>query len=124
MNNIFKDKRAEFFIISAVIIASILMSVQGLFSGYSKVDFMEPIKSRETYTFRNIREQIKKTNASNCDNLRRKLVEFRKMAEESVKERGYGFDMNLSTCTSGNISVDMNLISSDYNIKDNFTATP
>ncbi|MFB6076327.1 MAG: hypothetical protein ABEK17_04245 [Candidatus Aenigmatarchaeota archaeon] len=125
LNSILKNRKAEFFIISAVIMASILISIQGLFGGYSDVDFTEVIKSRETYIFNSIKNEIKEISGNDCDDLRMKLVEFRDMTENQVKERGYDFNIQLGDCNAtGHIYVNMTLVSSDYDIGDDFITNP
>lgn len=123
MIDLLKDKKSEFFIISTVIIVSILISIQGLFSGYSKVDFTKVMRSEEKYLFWNIKNQIIKTskNSSDCLNLKKKLQEFKLLTEKEMKDRGYSFNIVLGNCVSNEMNVEINLISSDYNLYSNFT---
>ncbi|MFB6088956.1 MAG: hypothetical protein ABEK36_04220 [Candidatus Aenigmatarchaeota archaeon] len=127
MANILKDKKAEFFIISAVIIASILISIQGHFGGYSEADFTEVVTSREIYIFNNVKDEIKdiETDSGNCEEMHRKLIEFEDITEKQIKERGYDFNLQVSNCNaSGYVDVNMALISSDYTIGDKFSTNP
>lgn len=117
--------KGQFYVISAILLVSILISIQGYFAGYSKSDFTLPLKHSESYFFLNFRQEIQEIvdNPKPCENVKKRLVEFKTFTEKKAREIGYDLNieyLQLPPCPSRKTIVSMNLTSSTTEIKSVF----
>lgn len=118
------DRKAQFFIISILIVIANLSAISFLYSSYSSADVAQVFKSQESYTFWNIQKEINATVKNNpCPGLDKKLTELRNMAEKEVKSRGIDLKINYKKKCPEPV-IEMNLTSDDKSIYDEWEISP
>ena len=86
MRNSSGYKKGQWFIISAVVLSGIFLSISGLLKTYSKIDTEQAAIDTDFY-FWNIREGLKKTVESpECST--EKIEEFENIIKESLEKQG------------------------------------
>lgn len=97
MHNLLKSK-AQFFILSAFVIAGILYLVSKWIQPLSVIDTSSAVLMDEFSIFNNIKEKmIYAVNGSkSCEDLRYNIDEYYNFVKNYVLSKGYGLDFNLS----------------------------
>jgi len=118
----FDTKKAQFFIISTVILALSLTAISNNLKGYGDVDMSQVAQENERDVFLNVKNQAKSViNSSNCPEAEIKLKDFRNYVTQELRSRNIDFSMEISDSCPEPITVSMNLTSSDIIIRDRFT---
>lgn len=119
-----KSKKAQFFIISTVIVAIFLASISGLLRDYSAIDLSQIPEQKEGNLFVNAKENIKNTiDSCSCpgDKCPRNLKELERFLEEEAIKMGIGLNItNTTSVCPKPVNVSMKLRSSNIIIKDAF----
>lgn len=117
-----KSKKAQFFIISTVIVAVSLASISSFLRVYSAVDLSQISEQKEGDLFINAKGNIKDTLDSCCpDECPRNLKELKRFLEEEAMKRGIGLNITYTTSIcSKPVNISMNLKSSNIIIRDEF----
>ncbi len=118
------SSKAQFFIISMVVIVSVLIGIQNLFAGYYAVDLSEPYKKQEDFWFRNIKEQTtRRIGQGECPELSADFVEIKMSTEKYLAKKGVEFSIVNKTpiCPKGGtITIKMNMTSSNTQLSEEF----
>lgn len=121
------SSKAQFFIISMVVIVSVLIGIQNLFAGYYAVDLSEPYKKQEDFWFRNIKEQTtRRIKQGECPELSADFVEIEMSTEKYLGKKGVEFTIeNKTPICSGDtkvnpIEIKMNMTSPNTQLSEEF----
>lgn len=116
-----QSRKAQFFIISTVIVAISLASISSLFREYTRTDLSKTHGMNEGRVLRDVKGNVKEVLDSNCPERRRNFRELEKMVEGEMLKRGISVQLEnrTSLCTDPvNISIGIN--SSDVIIREEF----
>lgn len=117
----FSGRKAQFFIISTVILAVFLTTISSSLKGYANVDMSQVAQKGEENTFLNAKDQAKNIiNSSECPDVERKLDDFRNYVKEELRSNNIDFDMKVSDSCPKPIRISMNLTASGIIIRDEF----
>jgi len=96
MLNLLKSKKAEFFIISAVVIVMFAFLISRMTEPASIPDTSSVAVMEEPFIFNNIVEKARETveKAKSCDELKFNLEEFKIFSEDFVGKKGYSLLFN------------------------------
>ncbi len=117
----FSSKKAEFFILTTVVIVGVFYTLSKYINPYAFIDTSKAAVGEETFFFDNVREKaIKTVDISDPDNLSPNLKRYRDFVEETASEKGYNlfFTYNIS---ASSVYINMVLTSQKYTLKTNFT---
>jgi len=117
------SNKAQFFILTSVIIIGVFFSLSKYVNQYSFIDTSSAAEGAEIFMFENIKENaIKTVQISNVTNFDSRLSEYKNSVEDMVADRGYTLIFDY-----GNVSKDvyfnMTLISEKYILKSEFSET-
>lgn len=119
--------KAQFFIISMVVILAILISIQNLFAGYYGIDYSKPYDSPEDFWFWNIKSQITRTiEQGQCPELNADFIEIEISTEDYLAKRGVDLviENETSICSGSTkinpITIKMNMTSPNINLYKEF----
>jgi hypothetical protein len=122
----FSGKKAEFFILTTVVIVGVFYSLSKYINPYAFVDTSKAASGGETFFFDNVKEKaIKTVQISSSDELNSNLNDFKNSVEDMAIERGYNLEFyywNKTELTGNYVYIDMVLTSEKYTLKGNFTA--
>ncbi|MCD6478233.1 MAG: hypothetical protein J7K87_04485 [Candidatus Aenigmarchaeota archaeon] len=120
-------RKAQFFIISMVIIMAVLAGIQTLFAGYSEVDISKPYSSPEDFWFWNIKDQVTRAlEERSCPDLEADFIEIKMSTENYLSGRGVEFNLtNTTPICDGNVrhvptGIFMNMTSANVNLHKEF----
>jgi hypothetical protein len=124
MHNLLKSRKAQFFILSAFAIVSILYFVSKWIQPASIIDTAQIILIEEPFVFSNLKEKaiemIKKS--KNCEELSYNLEEYKNFAERYASEKNLELKFNYTiSCPPPIVEIEMSLKSTYSEIKSNFT---
>lgn len=116
-------KKAQFFIISMVIVVSILASVSGLLNDYYKTGISQSAELSEADFFWNVKSQVNKTIVESSDEERaRNFYDFVLLAEESAGNKGMDLKIeNTTSLDSKPVNISIFLYSTNIAIEDETT---
>lgn len=121
------SSKAQFFIISMVVIITVLIGIQNLFAGYYDVDLSGPYKKQEDFWFRNIKEQVtRRIKQGECPELEADFVEIKISTEKYLAKKGVEFIIeNKTPICSGDIKINpieikMNMTSPNTKLSEKF----
>ena len=107
MRSLLKSKKAQFFILSAFAIVSILYLVSRWIEPYTIIDTSEMVLNEELFVFNNIIEKIKKTVdiSINCEEYKLNIDEYRNFVTDyaSKKNLRLNFDRQIIEPCNDNI---------------------
>lgn len=110
------NKKAQFFIISIVIVIANLSTISFLYSSYSSADLSQNFRSQEKYIFWDVQKELNQTVKNNkCPELNEKLIELKSLIEKEVKSRGMDIWINIDKCSKP-IEIKLNLTSNERKI--------
>lgn len=126
------NQRAQFFIISTIIVSFTLVGIQFLFAGYNLADASKPFTFQEDYFFNDVRSALNYTfYTSPCPLTERNLDEVKLDTEKRARHSRWLLNVTFTDpCTgSGELSKQSttffaNLTSFNYNLYDEFTLAP
>lgn len=131
MRNLSRFNKAQFFILSAFAIVSILLLVSGWISPYTVVDTSAVVLMDEPFFFNNIKEKafLAVNQTKNCEDLRYNLDEYKDFVEQYAlsKSMNLNFDYTLSPCFPEPpkfpvvVEVNMQVRTPRINLQSNFT---
>lgn len=114
-------RRGQFFIISAVIIVSILVSVAQYFSGYGAVDLTKPQENQELEYISTIKSSLyNMAKNSDCARLDEDLKEAESFLTSSLAEQGIGLSVRHSIVSCSQVSFQFNITSPNFFSKTEF----
>lgn len=102
MRSLLKSKKAQFFVLSALVIVSIIYFVSKWVEPYTIIDTSSIVLSEEIFVFNNIKEKSMTTVkiSRNCNDLRYSLEEFEYFVKDYSNRKNYkiDFDYAISPC--------------------------
>jgi hypothetical protein len=126
--SLFKSRKAQFFILSALTIVTILYFLSRWLEPSTVIDTSSVALSEESFVFNYIKEKtFDVVNSSrNCEELNFNLQEYKQAAEDYALSKNYRLDFNYvyPPCTNGiNINFTMTLTSTDMQLASTFNKT-
>ena len=126
--SLFKSRKAQFFILSALTIVTILYFLSRWLEPSTVIDTSSVALSEEPFVFNNIKEKTFDvvSSSKNCEELNFNLQEYKQVAENYALSKNYLFDFNYvyPSCFSGmNIDFTMKLTSTNMQLASNFSTT-
>lgn len=114
--------KAQFFIISTVIVAVFLASVTSLFRDYSATDLSKVPEIGKGEFFINSKEMVKKTidGSDVCRERKRNLQELKNFLTREAMKRGVNLEISYEGVCPKPVDVSINLTSSNLLIRDEF----
>ena len=124
------SRKAQFFIISMIIIIAILAGIQVIFAGYNDIDLSKPFLAQEFFWFQEIKEQvIRAVKTRSCPELSADFIEIKLMTEDYLARKGVEFTIEnttpicIGTTKYSPIEIEMNLTSRGIKLYDKFTVS-
>jgi len=120
------SNKAQFFILTTVIIIGVFFTLSKYVNQHSFIDTSAAAKGAEIFMFENIKEKaIKTVQISNVTNFKPRLLEYKISVENMVADRGYTivFDyVNVTDVDDNNVVYfNMTLMSEKYILKSGFS---
>ena len=110
----FSSKKAQFFILTAVVIVGVFFTLSKYITPYAFIDTSEAVDTGEIFLFNNVKEKtikaIEISNSTNATELDENLQEYKKLVQEVAAEKGFNlvFDYRIEIET---VNVTMTLTS-------------
>ena len=119
----FSSKKAEFFILTTVVIVGVFYTLSKYINPYAFIDTSTAVEGDEIFFFDNVKEKAVKTiKISDQSNLVNNLGTYKDYVEDLSSEKGYSMVFNYKYNTTTNtVSFYMSLTSQEYTLKANFT---
>ena len=118
----FSSKKAEFFILTTVVIVGVFYTLSKYINPHAFIDTSAAVEGKETFFFDNVKEKALKTvEISDRDNVFDNLKTYKNFVETLGSEKGYNMVFTYRNRTSL-ISFYMTLTSQKYTLKANFSA--
>ena len=119
----FSSKKAEFFILTTVVIVGVFYTLSKYINPYAFIDTSTAVEGDEIFFFDNVKEKaIKTIKISDQSNLVNNLKTYKDYVEDLASEKGYSMVFNYKYNTMANtVSFYMSLTSQEYTLKANFT---
>ena len=115
------SKKAQFFILTTVVIVGVFYSLSKSIDPYTFVDTSGAAYGEEILFFDNVKDKsIKTVRISNPGELLSNLEEYKNFIEEVASDRGYNLAFYY-TNTTDSVKIDMVLTSQKYTLRANFT---
>ncbi len=115
------SKKAQFFILTTVVIVGVFYSLSKSIDPYTFVDTSDAAYGEEILFFDNVRDKsIKTVRISNPGELLSNLEEYKNFIEEVASNRGYNL-VFYYTNTTDSVKINMVLTSQKYSLRANFT---
>jgi hypothetical protein len=117
------SKKAQFFILTAVIVIGVFFTLSKYINQYSLIDTSQAAQGSEFLMIDNIKDKALKTvHISNMTNIYERVPEYRDFVQEVVAERGYILDFGYNiNSTERLVIINMSLISDKYTLKSDFS---
>lgn len=115
------SKKAQFFILTTVVIVGVFYSLSKSIDPYTFVDTSDAAYGEEILFFDNVKDKsIKTVRISNPSELLSNLEEYKNFIEEVASNRGYNL-VFYYTNTTDSVKINMVLTSQKYSLRANFT---
>ncbi len=115
------NKKAQFFILTSVIIVGIFYTLSKYVNPYSFVDTSTATQGSEIFFFENIKDKtIKTVEISSASQLSSNMNMFRNYVQNIAINKGYTLAYNYNI-SSTNVNVSMTLSSNKMTLKSDFT---
>ena len=115
------SKKAQFFILTSVMIVGVFFTLSKYVNQYSFVDTSKAAETSEIFMFENIKDKaIKTVKISNTTNFRDRLLTYKNFVENMVADRGYTLIFDF-TDTAKTVSFNITLISDKYILRSEFS---
>jgi len=124
MHNL-SSKKAQFFILTTVVIVGVFYTLSKYINPYSFVDTSQAMIGGEESFFDNVKEKaIKTVNISSTDTntLKSNLGTYRNFVEQMASDKGYDLSFNYTVETT-NVNMRIVLVSQKITLKSNFTVS-
>ena len=117
----FLNRKAEFFILTTVVIVAVFYTLSKYINPYAFIDTSTAAGGGETFFFDNVKEKaIKTVEISNPDHLLDNLNTYKNFVESLASEKGYNMVFTYKNTTS-KVDFYMSLTSPKYTLRANFT---
>ena len=115
-------RKAEFFVLTAVVIVGAFYSLSKYISPYSFIDTSKAVENDEFFFFENVKEKAIKTVKIGGDDttLNNNLNEYKNFVKKMASEKGYIFDFNY-TIQPTYVNISMLLISEKKTLSSSFS---
>jgi len=128
MHSLLKSRKAQFYILSAVAIISVLYFLSRWLEPTSMVDTSSVALLDEPFVFNNIKEKAMEVVkvSKDCEELQFNLEEYKQFAENYALEKSYLLELfyTYPSCIPGtDVNFKMKLISTRATIASNFSVT-
>lgn len=96
MHSLLKSKKAQFFILSAFAIITILYLISRWIEPYTIIDTSSVVFQEAPFIFNNIKEKIAATviGSKSCEDVRFNLEEYKNFIKSYALEKGYDLELN------------------------------
>jgi len=119
MPNLF-GKKAEFFILTTVVIVAVFYALSRYVNPYAFIDTSKAAGSGEVFFFDNVKDKaIKTVEISNPSDLSTNLKTYKNFVERSASDKGYNMIFNY-TVNANRVDIHMILSSPKYNLITSF----
>lgn len=114
-------KKAQFFILTTVVIVGVFYTLSKYINPYSFVDTSKAAMGGETFFFDNVKEKaIKTVEVSAPSELESNLLKFDSLVEKTASDNGYNLVFNY-TVKESEVDMSMVLMSQRQTLKASFT---
>ena len=121
MHNMLNSNKAQFFILTTVVIIGVFYTMSRYINPYSFIDTSEPYKGTEILMFDNIvNKAIKTIEISNTTNIANHMSMYKDFVENKTADQGYVLNFNY-TIDGSEVNVSMFLISETKTLKTSFS---
>ncbi len=122
MHNL-SSKKAQFFILTAVIIVGVFFTLSKYISQHSFIDTSEAVSGAEVFMFENIVDKANKTvQISNVTNIQTRLSTYSDFVEEIAADRGYRLAFNYTVDLGVPLATfNISLMSEKYTLSTGFS---
>jgi hypothetical protein len=133
MRSLSRSRKAQFFILSAFSIVSLLYIVSNWIRPFSIIDTSSVVLMEEPFVFNNVKEKAIETVkiSKDCEDLNYSLSEYKVFVERFGLEKNFVININytIQSCTSMSATVNFNVISlkstrmymnSSFSVSDSF----
>jgi hypothetical protein len=131
MHNLLKSRKAQFFILSAFVIVTVIYFISRWIEPYTVIDTSSVVLMEEPFIFNNIKEKafVAVNESKSCEDLKYNLEEYKYFVESYALAKGYNLDFNYTSSPCYDeppffpviIEVKMLLKSSTKDLRSNFT---
>ena len=123
MHNMLNNKKAQFFILTTVIIVGVFYTMSKYINPYTFIDTSEPFYGTEILMFDNIANKAVKTiDISNTTNIADHMSLYKSFVENKTSDEGYILNFNY-TIDGNQVNVTMFMVSETTKLKTSFTQT-
>jgi len=129
MRSLLKSKKAQFFILSAVLIVSVLFMISNWIRPISILDTSSAVLMEEPFVFNNIKEKADETVqiSANCEELRFNLEEFKNFTVDFTLRKNFNLDLSytIDSCgvSSRQVTFNITMTSPRMTINSNFVSS-
>jgi uncharacterized protein YktA (UPF0223 family) len=117
----FLNRKAEFFILTTVVIVAVFYTLSKYINPYAFIDTSTAVESGEIFFFENVKEKaIKTVEISGPDDLLDNLNTYKNFVDSSASEKGYNLVFTYKNTTS-KVDFYISLTSPKYILRANFT---
>ena len=117
------SNKAQFFILTAVMIVGVFLTLSKYVNQYSFIDTSTAAEGAEIFMFQNIVEKANKTvQISNQATITNNLSKYKNFAQKVSSDRGYILSFDY-TIVGDKVNFNITLISSKYSLTKSFTET-
>jgi len=116
------NKKAQFFILTTVVIVGVFYTLSKYINPYSFVDTSQAVIGGEESFFDNVKEKANKTvtiSSTNTDALKNNLYNYRNFVKRIASDKGYDLTFNYTVADS-TVNFRMILVSPKVTLKSNF----
>lgn len=98
MHSLLRSRKAQFFVLSAFVMVTILYFVSRWMEPYTIIDTSSVVLISEPFIFNNIKEKAAYAiiGSKTCEDLKYNLEEYKYFVEGYALEKGYNLDLNYS----------------------------
>ncbi|MBD3155308.1 MAG: hypothetical protein GF368_01485 [Candidatus Aenigmarchaeota archaeon] len=116
------NRKAQFFILTAVIVIGVFFTLSKYINRYSLIDTSRAAQGSEIFIIDNVKEKAMKTvHISNMTNINERLAIFKETVQDVVSGRGYILDFSYTINAPLRIAImNISLISDRYTLKSDF----
>jgi len=121
----FLNRKAEFFILTTVVIVAVFYTLSKYINPYAFIDTSTAAEGGETFFFENVKEKAKKTvEISDHDHLLENLNTYKNFVDDLASEKGYNMFFNYRyNSTTNKVDFYIALTSQKYTLRANFTVS-
>lgn len=114
------SSKAQFFLLTAVIIAGFFYTMSKYINPYSFIDTSKTAEAKEIFFFNNVKDKaIKTVQISQPDDLENNLLTYKNYVEDIARDNGYVLSFNYNN-TSTTVGINMLLQSERMKLTSDF----